>query len=71
MYELVFVGGATAQGAYRLPRRYRRIHRTYEEAEAEARRVLGIMVEQGMPAAAHPAIIYGPGCGPDGRTISW
>jgi len=69
MYELSFWGAASVK-QYRIPR-YRRRHPSYEAAVAEAQRVLGIMAEQGMPAAAHPAVIYGPGCGPDGRTISY
>lgn len=58
MFDLVFFGG-TCQ-------RYRRQHDTYEAAQAEAHRVLARMANR----AGHPAIIYGPGCGRDGRTIA-
>jgi 4-hydroxy-3-methylbut-2-en-1-yl diphosphate synthase IspG/GcpE len=57
MFELVFAGGVGAS--------YRRSHATYEAAEAEALRLLARMKNR----AAHPAIIYGPGCGRDGRSI--
>ena len=57
MFELVFAGGPNF--------RYRRLHKTYEAAEAEAVRILAKMPNR----AAHPAIIYGPGCGRDGRSI--
>lgn len=56
-FELVFAGGPNF--------RYSRLHDTYEAAEAEAARILAKMPNR----AAHPAIIYGPGCGRDGRTI--
>ncbi|SFU94901.1 hypothetical protein SAMN05421543_11512 [Alicyclobacillus macrosporangiidus] len=64
-YELTFWGSARVQ---RFPR-YRRMHRTYEDAMETAYRVFGKLEERGLARAAHPAIIYGPGCGPDGRTI--
>jgi hypothetical protein len=60
-YELSFWGGAFAQ----VPR-YKRKHATYDEAADEAVRVLMTLDNRG----AHPAIVYGPGCGRDGRTIS-
>ncbi len=58
MFELVFWGGTKL--------RYRHTHVNYEAAETEARRVLARMCNR----AAHPAIIYGIGCGRDGRTIA-
>lgn len=60
-FELVFAGAAMV----RFPR-YRRRHRTYEAAEETARDVLANLDNR----AAHPAIIYGPEMGPDGRTIA-
>jgi len=59
-FTLTFVGGAMVK----LPR-HTREHATYEAASDEAGRVLGKMDNR----AAHPAIIYGPGCGRDGMTI--
>jgi hypothetical protein len=56
-FELSFWGGVSA--------RYRRWHATYESATEEAYRVLAKIGNRG----AHPAIIDGPGCGKDGRTI--
>ena len=56
-FELVFFGGCGI--------RYRRWHATYEAAVETAHRVLGKIAD----AAAHSAIIYGPGCGRDGRTV--
>jgi hypothetical protein len=60
-FELVFWGGAINK----LPR-HKRNHDTIDSAEAEARRILAKIGNR----PAHPAIIYGPGCGKDGRTIS-
>jgi hypothetical protein len=60
-FELCFAGSAMV----RFPR-YRRRHATYEAAEEAAREVLASLDNR----AAHPAIIYGPGCGPDGRTVA-
>jgi hypothetical protein len=64
-FELVFVGGTR--------QRYRRWHPSYDAAEQAAQRVLAKM-DDGDPAgeqrAAHPAIIYGPDCGQDGKTIA-
>lgn len=57
-FELVFVGG--------ISRRYRRFHDSYEAAEARALDILPTLADR----AAHPAIVYGPGCGSDGRTIA-
>lgn len=59
-FELTFAGGAFV----RLPR-HKRHHETFEGAEDEAGRVLADLDDR----AAHPAIIYGPGCGRDGVTI--
>lgn len=63
-FELAFWGGTKF--------RYRRLHTTYESAEDAAYRVLEAMGASGDPSeqrAAHPAIIYGPDCGPHGVTI--
>lgn len=57
-FELTFWGGVTV--------RYRRNHKTLESAIETAQRVLGGLDNR----AAHPAIIYGPGCGKDGITIN-
>lgn len=57
MFELTFWGGTSI--------RYRRDHRTIHTATREALRVLLTIRDR----AAHPAIIYGPGLGRDGRTI--
>ena len=56
-FELVFVGGVSC--------RYRRYHSSYDAAEDVAFAVLAKLDNR----AAHPAIIYGPECGPDGRAI--
>lgn len=56
-FELTFWGGVEF--------RYRRHHPTYEAAKEEAWRILRKLDN----VAAHPAIIYGPGLGKDGRTI--
>lgn len=63
-YELTFWGEWG-----RFPR-YRRWHSSFEEAEATAYEVFARLEARGIPRAAHPAIVYGPGLGPDGRTIS-
>lgn len=60
-FELVFWGAAMVK----FPR-YKRNHKTVESAEQTARTVLAKLDN----AAAHPAIIYGPGCGRDGMTIA-
>jgi hypothetical protein len=44
---------------------HRRIHSTYAAAEKEAQRILSGLADR----AAHPAIIDGPACGPNGRRI--
>ena len=62
-FELCFWGGWT--DPWEEWPRYRRKNRTYEDAEDEAYRVLALLNNRG----AHPAIIYGPGCGADGITI--
>jgi hypothetical protein len=56
-FELTFWGGVS--------KRYTRNHETYDAAKDEAVRVLLKLDNR----AAHPAIIYGPGCGKDGVTI--
>lgn len=57
-YELTFWGG--------ISKRYRRWHDSQESAEECARAILAKMDSR----AAHPAIIYGPGCGKDGITVA-
>lgn len=61
-FELVFWGGAMMPQK-RLP--YRRYHETFEAAKGEAERMF-----EKLSRAKHPAIVYGPGCGRDGVTIS-
>ena len=46
--------------------RYRRVHSSFESAHDCARSVLASLENR----AAHPGIIYGPGCGRDGVTVS-
>ena len=60
-FELTFAGSALVK----FPR-YRRHHATYESAEETANHVLFGLENRG----SHPAIIYGPGCGASGRTLS-
>ena len=60
-FELVFAGSAMAQ---KFPR-VRRFWPTYEAAAERATVVLSSLDNR----AAHPAIVYGPGCGRDGTTI--
>jgi hypothetical protein len=60
-FELTFFGDAMVK----FPR-YRRIHSSFESAHDRARAVLALLENRG----AHPAIIYGPGCGRDGVTVS-
>jgi hypothetical protein len=56
-FELTFWGGVDV--------RYRRNHKTVEQAKAEALKVLGKINNRN----AHPAIIYGPELGKDGLTV--
>jgi len=56
-FELVFVGG--------ISKRYRRRHKSFEAAKDLALEILSSIRDR----AAHPAIVYGPGCGRDGTTI--
>jgi hypothetical protein len=60
-FELTFFGSAMVKFPC-----YRRIHATFESAQARALSVLASIDNR----AAHPAIIYGPGCGKDGVTVS-
>lgn len=64
-YELVFVGGAMVNY---IPR-YRRNHKSIESATETAREVYGKMQEKCLPTACHNAIVYGPGCGKDGKVV--
>lgn len=57
-FELTFWGGTNI--------RHRRWHSTFEQAEGEARRALSRMDNR----RAHPAIIYGPDLGRDGKTVA-
>jgi hypothetical protein len=66
-YELTFVGSAMA--AY-FPR-YRRNHRTLESAQETATQVREKLESRNLPVACHQPIVYGPGCGKDGRTWPW
>jgi len=72
-YELVFVGSlplsVEVAFADEFDRGIRREHDTYEDAEREAHAVLAQDAASNW-RAAHPAIIYGPDCGADGRTIA-
>lgn len=64
-YELVFIGG--------ISRPYKRWHKDWMSAVGEAAirlEEMDFFADPGEPRAAHPAIIYGPGLGPDGRTIT-
>lgn len=54
--ELTFWGAATVR-AYSIPR-HRRYHRTRDSARTEAARVHSVMSNRGLPAAAHPPVIY-------------
>ena len=65
-FELVFVGAAMANY---FPRRYRRHHDTIESAEETAAKVMQKLQDDCLPTACHQAIVYGPGCGRDGRTL--
>ena len=58
-FELTFWGGSAGE-------KYRRNHKTFDSAKAEAHRVLAEMSNRG----AHPAIIYGPGVGKDGAAFN-
>jgi hypothetical protein len=57
-FELTFWGGVSVK--------YKRFHQTLESAQDAAAAVLDRLDNR----AAHPAIIYGPGLGKDGLTIS-
>jgi hypothetical protein len=76
-YELTFIGGALGE----FPR-YRRTHRTLASAEAAAHQVWRALdIEPSEVAvdpshrgpssrtAAHDAIVFGPGCGPEGKRL--
>jgi hypothetical protein len=64
-FELIFVGGIPPREARWIEPPVTWEHETYESARDEAYRILLQLSER----KAHPAIIYGPGCGKDGRTI--
>lgn len=64
-FELVFVGGATADY---FPR-YRRYHSSFESAEKVAGEVMDKLRDDCLPTACHQAIVYGSGCGRDGVTL--
>jgi hypothetical protein len=65
-FELCIVGNAPSEATGR-PIRYRKMHPTYEAAEEAAH--ISLNKIDSSARAAHPAIIYGPECGRDGRTI--
>jgi hypothetical protein len=65
-YELVFAGGAMVKY---MPR-YRRNHKTVESAQDTARTVWEKLQERGLPTACHTPIVYGPGCGRDGKCVN-
>jgi hypothetical protein len=60
MFEVTITGGDGLQN-----RRYK----TFDDAKAAALRVLKFYDRVGT-RAAHPAFIYGPDCGPDGKKIT-
>jgi len=64
-FELVFFGGAMVKY---IPR-YKRNHKTLESARETARKVWESMSSNGYPTACHTPIVYGPGCGPDGKPV--
>ncbi len=71
-FELVFSGAATAKEYFP---RYARTHQSVKSAETEARRVVESLSSDSRfavghdPTASHVPIIYGPGCGRDGRAV--
>jgi hypothetical protein len=64
-FELVFFGGAIKY----MPR-YRRNHKDIDSAKETARKVWVQLQANGYPTACHTAIVYGPGCGRDGRQVN-
>jgi hypothetical protein len=67
-YELCFWGAGTVR-SYKIPR-HRRQHPSLASAREEARTVHALMEAQGLPTAAHPAIVHGPQLGADGFRVS-
>lgn len=67
-FELTFVNGASRYATSILGR-YRRKHTTFKRAEQMAYDLLARFDGDGT-RNAHPAIIYGPGLGPNGRTVA-
>lgn len=63
-FELTFWGGVP-KAEVDPDFKWRRMHKTLDQAKAEARRVHKEMSN----ANAHPAVIYGPGLGRDGLTV--
>jgi hypothetical protein len=64
MFELCFTGSALRP---RFPR-YRRISSSLPIARREAKRVLSL-IEETPDWGCHEAIVYGPGCGADGKRL--
>ena len=64
-YELHFLNISHVPNFVRQKLAFDRYHESYEDAKAEAIRVLSINQHR----AAHPAIIEGPGCGKHGVVI--
>jgi hypothetical protein len=62
-FELVFVGEAKY-----FPR-YRKLHANVESARITAERVWRALADKSLPTACHTPIVYGPGCGPDGKCV--
>ena len=65
-FELVFFGG----GMVKYMPRYRRNHNDIDSAKDTARKVWETLQERGLPTACHTAIVYGPGCGRDGKCLN-
>ena len=62
-FELVFIGADALAKAFPS---YRRRHKTREQAE----RLAGEILDKLPDRQAHPAVIYGPECGPAGLMIA-
>jgi hypothetical protein len=65
-YELSFFGAAHVRG-YRFPR-FRSQHIDFDSAAETAARVYARLEQLGVKAA-HPAVVFGPDCGPYGRPL--
>lgn len=68
-YELVVTSGAG--WTFTTKPKYRRFHATFEKAEQEAFEV-GRRLDEEEGSVGRQYVIFGPGCGPDGRNVrSW